>query len=144
MSKFTNWWSKTFFKFKRWLKKVFYGIYGIDDLYFVLTGLLIVLIIINALLKFWGIWILEAATLVYMIFRAMSHNIPARRRENAAFFGSIKRLVGFFRLSKNRFRDRKTHIYRKCPKCRAVLRLPKAKGKHTAVCPKCSNRFEVK
>ncbi len=144
MSNFKNWWSKTTFKIKRWLKKVFYGIYGIDDLYLVLSGVLIFLIILNALIKFWGIWLLEIATLVYMIFRAMSHNIPARRRENIAFFGFMKRVGGFFRLTQNRFRDRKTHIYRKCPKCKAVLRLPKAKGKHTVVCPKCSNRFEVK
>ncbi|MBE6592034.1 MAG: hypothetical protein E7646_08345 [Ruminococcaceae bacterium] len=72
-----------------------------------------------------------------IIFRAMSRNIAGRRRENEKF-------SGFFRLMKNKRRDRKTHVYRKCKQCHAVLRLPKAKGKHTVVCPKCRNRFEVR
>ena len=71
------------------------------------------------------------------IFRALSRNIAKRRQENEKF-------TGFFKLMKNKHRDRKTHVYRKCPACRAVLRLPKAKGRHTVVCPRCKNRFEVK
>ena len=35
-------------------------------------------------------------------------------------------------------------LYRRCPGCRVTLRLPKRKGKHTVVCPKCGRRFEVK
>lgn len=49
-----------------------------------------------------------------------------------------------FRLTKNRFRDRKTHVYRKCPYCRAVLRLKKIRGKHRAACPRCGKSFDVK
>lgn len=73
----------------------------------------------------------------WMFFRMFSKNIVKRRRENEKF-------CGFFKLRRNKFRDRKTHVYRKCPKCKAVLRLPKAKGKHTVVCPRCKNRFEVR
>ena len=72
-----------------------------------------------------------------VVYRSMSRNIQKRRSEN-------ERFVGFFKLMKNKHRDRKTHVYRKCPTCRAVLRLPKAKGKHSVVCPRCKNRFEVK
>ena len=68
----------------------------------------------------------------------------ARRKENDFVFGIFRRIKGFFKLQKNKFKDRKTHVYRKCPKCKAVLRLPKAKGKHTVVCPRCKNRFEVR
>ena len=71
----------------------------------------------------------------------MSRNIPKRRAENARF-------VGFFKLRRNKWKDRKTHVYRKCPTCHAILRLPKikgkekGKGKHTVCCPRCANKFE--
>ena len=77
-------------------------------------------------------------TLVVLIFhRLLSRKVLKRRQEN-------QRFCDFFKLLRNRFRDRKTHVYRKCPKCRAVLRLPKAKGKHAVVCPRCHERFRVK
>jgi hypothetical protein len=31
-----------------------------------------------------------------------------------------------------------------CPHCKANLRLPRKKGKHSVVCPRCKERFEVK
>ena len=81
--------------------------------------------------------VISTALIVWIFFRMFSRNIGKRRRENEKF-------CGFFKLLKNKIRDRKTHVYRKCPNCRAVLRLPKAKGKHTVVCPRCKNRFNVK
>ena len=38
----------------------------------------------------------------------------------------------------------KEHCFRICPECRANIRLPKKKGKHTVVCPRCKCRIEVK
>ena len=81
--------------------------------------------------------VISTSLLVWIFFRMFSRNLGKRRRENEKF-------CGFFKLLKNKFRDRKTHVYRKCPNCRAVLRLPKSKGKHTVVCPRCKNRFSVK
>lgn len=142
--KFKLWWHHTFDEFKKWLKKTFTGIYGIDNLYFVLFGATMLLVIINVFARFWGIWLLEAALLVFMVFRILSHNIAARKRENNAFFGLFGRTKNFFILQKNKIRDRKTHVYRKCPGCHSVIRLPKRKGIHPVVCPKCSNMFNVK
>jgi uncharacterized C2H2 Zn-finger protein len=82
-------------------------------------------------------YVVASALVVWMFSRMFSRNIAARKRENDKF-------CGFFKLRRNKFRDRKTHVYRKCPSCKAVLRLPKAKGKHFVVCPRCKNRFEVK
>lgn len=131
-------------KLKNWLRKTFTGVYGIDNLYFVLFGVAFFLIIINLFFRSWIIYIPLTAVFGFMIFRAMSHNYKARRRENDWFFGVVRKVKNFFKLQKNRFKDRKTHVYKKCPKCKAVLRLPKAKGKHTAVCPRCQNHFAVK
>ena len=52
-----------------------------------------------------------------------------------------------FKEKKNTYRQHKaarTHIYKKCPNCHAVLRLPRRKGKHTTVCPNCSKEFKVR
>ncbi|MFR2916862.1 MAG: hypothetical protein ACLTKQ_08005 [Acutalibacteraceae bacterium] len=38
---------------------------------------------------------------------------------------------------------RKTHVFKKCPGCKAVLRLPRKKGKHTVNCPHCHKNFTV-
>lgn len=84
------------------------------------------------------VYILVSWTLIVLIFHRMfSRKVLKRRQENQKF-------CGFFKLLRNRFRDRKTHVYRKCPKCHAVLRLPKAKGKHAVICPRCRERFQVK
>lgn len=80
---------------------------------------------------------LSVSLILAIFLRTFSKNIYKRRQENEKFFG-------FFKLQKNKWRDRKTHVYRKCPSCKAVLRLPKAKGKHNVVCPRCKNRFSVR
>ena len=124
--------------------RVLYGIYGFDKLYFVLFGVCLFFMILNLFIRFWGIIVIEALILSYMMFRVFSHNILARRRENDAVMGFFKKIRGWFKLQKNRFRDRKTHVYKKCPKCGVMLRLPKRSGVNTANCPRCQNKFEVK
>ena len=131
-------------RFKQWLRRALYGIYGFDKLYFVLFGTCMFFMILNLFVRFWGILLIETLILVYMMFRVFSHNIVARRRENDVVMGFFKRIRGWFKLQKSRFRDRKTHVYKKCPKCGAILRLPKRDGVNIAGCPRCKNKFEVK
>ena len=122
-----------------------YGRYGNDTLGKALLWAYVALVLVSMIVSvfvssvtFNLISLLIGFVLVFFIFyRMMSRNIAARRKENEKF-------TGFFKLMRNRFKDRKTHVYRKCTSCHAVLRLPKAKGKHTVVCPRCKNRFEVK
>ena len=131
-------------KIKSWLYRFMYGRYGTDTLnkvlLFVYLGVVILFTVLSffiadAVLSF--VYFLVTLALAVTIFwRTFSRKIDKRRREN-------ERFCGFFRLRRNKFRDRKTHIYRKCPSCRAVLRLPRAKGKHNVVCPRCKNRFSV-
>ncbi len=131
-------------KFKQSLYRFFYGRYGTDTLNKVLLWVYIAILIVHTVVTifvtnalFTLLYMLLSIVLMIWIFsRMFSRNIAARRRENEKF-------CGFFRLRRNKFRDRKTHIYKKCPSCRAVLRLPKAKGKHAVVCPRCKHRFFV-
>jgi uncharacterized C2H2 Zn-finger protein len=122
-----------------------YGRYGTDTLgkaliwtYAVWVLLFSVLsIIFDSPWLYLFYWTTSAALIFWSFFRMFSKNIPARRLEN-------ERFCNFFKLRANKFRDRKTHVYRKCPKCKANLRLPKAKGKHFVVCPRCKHRFKVR
>ncbi|MBR2353954.1 MAG: hypothetical protein IKA76_05585 [Clostridia bacterium] len=131
------------------LYRFMYGRYGSDTLNKVLLWIYISLVLIYTVvslfitnptvsLTLWLVYtVVDSILVVVILFRMFSRNIQKRRRENEKF-------CGFFRLRLNKFRDRKTHIYYKCPACRAVLRLPRAKGKHAVICPRCKHRFEVK
>lgn len=132
-------------KFKNKLYGFMYGRYGSDKLGNCMMIAYVVLILFYTVMQFFVssgwfdllIWLLSIALFVIIIFRMLSRNIVKRRRENDKF-------CGFFKLRKSKFKDRKTHVYRKCPSCKAILRLPRAKGKHAVVCPRCKHRFTVK
>ncbi len=132
--------------FRERVWKFMQGRNGVDALYNFLIILCVVLIIVNFFLQ--GIPKLIVSALYFILiswalFRYFSKNLYKRRKENADFLRFIKRFTGFFRLCRDKFRDRKTHVYRKCKSCKSVLRLPKKPGKHTVCCPRCSHRFDV-
>lgn len=121
-----------------------YGRNGADGLCRALLVVYVVLLLVNVFVRSWILSIAELAVAAYMLFRMFSRNLYKRRRENQWYYNQYNRVRGFFRLCKNKWRDRKTHIYRKCPQCKNRLRLPKIKGRHTVNCPCCHNRFAVK
>lgn len=132
-------------KIKSALYRFMYGRYGMDTLGTFLLIVYTVMMVLEMILSFfiesplfyfiW--WLIAFGVIIFAIYRMFSRKIEKRRRENTRF-------CGFFKLRKSKFRDRKTHVYRKCPHCHATLRLPKAKGKHNVVCPRCKNRFSVR
>lgn len=136
--------NKTPFRERLW--QFMQGRNGVDALYNFLIIVCFVLIILNFFLT--GIpkltvSVLYLALIGWAFYRYMSKNLYKRRKENADFLRFAKRIASFFRLQRDRIRDRKTHVYRRCPKCKNVLRLPKKAGKHNVCCPCCSERFSV-
>lgn len=85
-----------------------------------------------------------ALVVVYLLFRMFSKNIYKRQAENQKFIRIWSKVKGFFTINFRRIKEIGTNRYRRCPSCRAQLRLPKKKGKHAVVCPACKKRFEVK
>lgn len=144
------------------ITRFMYGRYGSDLLNRFLTVMYFVLYIISALVQIflsaragYILYLMSTALLIFSLFRMFSKNIEKRSRENSAYLGhrarwiktfgpSFRKIADWFKLQKNRLRDRKTHVYKKCPKCKAVLRLRKEKGRHTTRCPKCGNAFDIK
>ena len=131
-------------KFRDRLLRFSLGRYGVDQLYFGLFALWIILMIVGWCTRIPLFNALGLIPAFFMVFRSFSRNIPARRKENGVFLRFWNPVRSWFVLQRDRIRDRKTTRYRVCPACHAMIRLPVRKGKHTVPCPKCGNRFETR
>ena len=87
---------------------------------------------------------LEWVVLIVCIWRVMSRNIYQRQKENAWYLGKRAVFFQWFRGRRERWRQRKDYKFFRCPSCRALLRVPRGKGKLLLTCRKCGNRFERK
>lgn len=130
-------------RFSERMARMMAGRNGTDSLNNFNTIVALIITLVNVF--FHSILLTLTATTLFIvsIWRSFSRDLRARQKENMRFLKAVRGLNGRFKLMKNKFRDRKTHVYKKCTKCKAVLRLPKKKGHHTVVCPKCGERFEV-
>ena len=127
--------------------------YGADHLYYALMLLYLILLVLRiAFIRITlvrRILVLVAwAVLIFAFYRVFSTNIDKRRRENDAFLRLLGRAgsAGITNPFENmnfekREADKK---YVRCPQCKALLRVPRQKGKHTVRCPRCDNRFQIR
>ena len=129
------------FRYK--LMRFFSGRYGIDNLFYLLFCIAAVISVLNIFVRTVYLQIIVYALVVYALFRVMSRNIAARSRENRAIFSWISKAKAKKDTYKQRKSD-KTHIYKKCPYCKATLRLPRKKGSHKTICPACKMEFSVR
>ncbi len=75
--------------------------------------------------------------LYYGIFRTLSKNYEARRKELNWYLVWAEKPKAQIKLLMNQIRDRNTHRYFKCKSCKTVMRVPKGRGKIEITCPKC-------
>ncbi|MBR3838676.1 MAG: hypothetical protein IKJ75_02985 [Clostridia bacterium] len=135
---------KLIYKFQQFMS----GRNGPDGLNLFLIFIYMALIIANMFVRnvIANSIILSLALLVVVMhfFRMFSRNVYKRRRENATFLGFFYRIKNFFKRRKRVWKERKTHKYKKCPACKAQLRLPKRNCKIQVTCPKCGHKFTMK
>ena len=117
--------------------------YGIDELYKFLLLICFVLIVINTFISNNIIRLFEVLLIVIIFYRYMSKNIKLRKKENDKYLEIKNKIIKLFDYNKKKYKDRNTHMYKKCPKCKQKIRLPLKKGKHTVKCPNCGNKFDV-
>ncbi len=132
------------------------GRYGSDSLNKFLFGSLIVMMIIRIFLSVparfsFTVWIiqfalflLELAILSFLAFRFLSRNINKRSLENRQFLKLWTPVKAWFKLTVQKFKDRKEYRYLKCPVCKSQLRVKNKKGVHTIRCPRCKSEFNKK
>ena len=130
-------------KFMYKMANFFQGRYGIDELYKFLFILFWIIAILSLFIRNPIIYLIEMLICVFMFFRALSRNIYKRQNENMKYLKIRDKVKGKINLQKRKWADRNTHIYRKCPNCKAEIRLPKKKGKHVCTCPSCKKDFDV-
>ena len=134
-----QWLQKLKYKLARWM----YGRYGNDELTWVLLITGTVLLFLGYIPRVgWIFSILALIAVFFSSFRSFSRNISKRRRELDRYLRIKNKPKNAIQLHKNKKRDKLTHVYFKCPKCKAVLRVPKGKGEIIVTCPRCGERVE--
>ena len=100
-------------------------IFVISIVFSFLSGISVVFGLISSFLYFCAL-----ALLLYNYYRMFSRQIYKRTAENQKFLNA-----------KAHMKQRKTHCFFKCPKCKTKVRVPKGKGKICITCPKCKDEF---
>lgn len=139
---------RSFIQMREKIAAFFTGRYGTDALSKCMLTLYVLLAVILLFVKnavsIIVIQIFSWVLFVFIFYRMLSKNIPRRMAENQKFLMIIRPLREAFLLQKNKWKYRKTHIYRKCPHCKVQIRLKKISGEHSCKCPKCGKIFSVK
>ena len=128
------------------MKEKFYrfmaGRYGGDQFSRFLNAVSLILLILYVFLKSPVLWILAVAVLVYSYVRVFSKNLEKRRRENGRYLQLKYKVTNGFKNWWERQKQRKDYCFFRCPSCKAMLRVPRGKGKIRVTCRKCGNAFE--
>ena len=119
-----------------------YGRYGTDELSKFLMILALILMVVSWFPNLGLVYFVAFALMVWSLLRSFSRKLDKRRRELERYRRIKKPIADFLKLSRNKWRDRKTHVYFKCKKCKAVLRVPKGKGSIVVICTRCKDRIE--
>lgn len=82
-----------------------------------------------------------AASVGALFLSLFSRNIDKRCQENSRFLLVWNPIKRWFQQQKRRWKERKTHRYYHCPKCKNTLRVPKGIGKICITCPVCRTEF---
>lgn len=116
---------------------------GLDVWNCILAVLTLVFIFVSLIKENFIFLIFAVITLIIFIVRALSRNLDKRNKENEVWVYAGKSIRKETVLAKNRWNDRGTHVYKKCPKCKNVLRMKRHKGDKEVTCPYCANHFVV-
>lgn len=120
-----------------------YGRYGVDKLYWILLAIWFILSVVNMFVHSFWLNILETAIVGYAFFRVLSRNIYRRQAENTAILKIIRNGRSLCGILFKRICDIGSKRYRRCKRCKAVLRLPIKRGTNEVRCPKCGDKFKV-
>lgn len=122
-------------------KKFMYNRYGFDELSKALFKIYILVLIINLFIKLNVIFYIEILIIIFILFRYFSKNISRREKENKLFLSVKNKLLRPLNTIKRNIKD-KNNVYKKCHKCKMVLKLPlpNKRGFKTVKCPECKHR----
>ncbi len=123
------------------------GRHGNDQLNFFLLGVDVVLALLGSLIGGKAgsvLLLLLVANTFYIYFRMLSRKIYKRQEENGKYMRIRYAVLGWLKLCKERWVQRKDYKFYTCASCKTTLRVPRGKGKVNIVCRKCGNSFTGK
>ena len=126
------------------LRQFMAGRHGIDELNIAILATALVISLIGSFLHPLVYFIMQTVSFILLglaFFRMFSKNRARRTYENTRFLVIYNPIRDWFVLQKNRFVNRKTHVYFRCPNCKKSLRVPKGIGKVNITCPTCKEKF---
>lgn len=132
-------------KFIEKIQKFMYGRYARpDELYKFLFWLYFILLIIDLFVNSKILIVLELVIVFILFYRIFSKNIYKRSRENQKFIKFRNKLLKPFSNIRRNIKD-KDHVYKKCRKCKTILKLPvpTERGIKHAKCPNCKRRVTL-
>ncbi len=125
-------------------REFMYGRYGTDMLSLALVIAGFVLNTLYVLTYSRLLYLISLAAYGFALFRTLSRNIPARRKENEKFMSLWHKIKNWWNGLRADLEERKTYKHFKCPSCGQKIRIPRGRGKVEICCPRCSNRFVKK
>lgn len=126
---------------RNWLVRFMEGRHGVDHYSRFLSIAACVLLVVSLLLNAQLLWYVSLFLLLYSYFRIFSRNTAKRQAENRKYLTVSYRFTSKFHAKKQRWQQRKDFRFFPCPGCKAVMRVPKGKGKIQITCPKCGMQF---
>lgn len=130
-------------KIKQALYAFYVNRYGVDTLYYYLTGLFLLIYFISRLLNNQLLQMLSSLIMFYAVFRSLSKNKRARALENRKFNQWLTPIKSNLKYYGMRLRNIRIYRYRRCPSCHKTLRLPIKRGVQEVNCPVCSSSFKT-
>lgn len=124
---------------RRWM----YGRNGVDQLGMFTLALYLILDLVLFFTRWWPLSLVLTPLAFLFLFRAISRNLPRRRRENQWFLDRLAPYRQWWRRRRLAHTD-KAHCYFKCPSCGQQLRVPRGNGKIRVTCRSCGASFEKK
>lgn len=137
------------------LARFMQGRYGIDELGRFMTGVSLVILILELITGWYALTIVFWAVFIIVYYRMFSRDYGKRQQENQSFLTARYKLKakwyqtfhkngsssgGFQKLKRDMQQRMQYHIY-KCPNCSQKIRIPRGKGKIMVRCPKCQIEF---
>ncbi len=120
------------------------GRYGMDGLYIPILIVSCAFTLLGTLFHSLILRLIGSLLLIWLVFRTLSKNHSARRRELYAYYNIKNKVVSWFRNPARKTAKQKNKRYLKCPKCKAKLSVPKGIGKIRITCTVCKHQFEKK
>ena len=132
------------------LSRFMYGRNCVDRLCLTMIWTALLLDVINLFLRdrqsvVYSILAFVSTVIVFLaLYRMFSRNLEKRRSENARFMGKVWNPVSRRIVGSRQQRMDKEHRYFTCPRCGAVCRVPRGKGRIVITCPRCGGEIHGK